>query len=434
MYPELLHTAMQPLLLALSGGIDSMVLAHLLRSRNIPFEVAHADFGLRGEESDADRRFVEDWCKGHDIVCHVHRFNTRAEADASGESIQETARKLRYAWFETLRQQRGLKAIATAHHQDDSVETLLFHFFRGTGLRGLCGIPDRQGKVVRPLQRWTRAQVMAYAKEQSVPFREDSSNASAQYTRNKLRHDVLPRLEEVFPSVRQNLSGNLERFGEAYALYHAEVERYRRKLLDWRGREAWLPIRKLKNIPALATLLHEFYAPYGFSGRAEELKAMTKAHPGAVLHSVTHRLIRHGDFLILTSAATAASGHILIQEGEQETHAPDFRLNIRTMTMPDRIPALGPEECYADADQLQYPLLLRPWKPGDYFYPFGMKKKKKIARLLIDARVPVHEKEKVWVLESAGRILWVVGVRADERFRVGPKTRQVLAFTLHPKQ
>lgn len=432
MYPELLHTGIQPLLLALSGGIDSMVLAHLLRSRKIPFEVAHADFGLRGEESDADRRFVEDWCKEQNILCHLRRFNTQHEADTAGESIQETARNLRYAWFDTLRQDRGLKAIATAHHLDDNAETLLFHFLRGTGLRGLCGIPDRQGHIVRPLLQWTRAQVLAYAKEHQVPFREDSSNASVHYTRNKLRHNVLPLLEEVFPSLRRNLYGNLQRFGEGYALYHAEVERYRKKLLDWRGREAWLPLRKLKHVPALSTLLHEFYAPYGFSGRAGELTAMTEAHTGAVLHSATHRLIKHREFLILTSAVTAASEHILIYEGEQDIQAPEFRLRMHTMALPDQIPTLGPEQCYADADQLHYPLLLRPWKAGDYFYPFGMKKKKKIARLLIDARIPLHAKEKVWVIESAGRIIWVIGVRADERFRAGPKTRQVMAFILRP--
>jgi len=418
-------------LLALSGGLDSMVMAHLFLQQGYRFAALHGNFRLREEESDGDQALVEQWCEAHGIPVFVRAFDTAAYAEEKKCSIQEAARELRYAFFEEIRQQQGSDYIATAHHLDDRVETLLFHFFRGTGLSGLRSIPSKQGFIVRPLLGYSRHELEAYAAHHGVKFRHDSSNDKTDYTRNRIRHRILPFLEAEFPGLRQAMYGNLTRFDEAAMLYTEQIERYRTSVPERRGPDTYLPIRKLRKLRPLRTILYELGRPFGFSAsQTDELLKLMEADTGAYVESASHRAIKNRDFIILTHLEPACSEQVLLHADSREIQTTDFKLTMTPRETKDWTPTDDAWICEVDTDQLRFPLIWRKWKPGDYLYPLGMQKKKKVARLLIDAKIPLHEKEQIWVLESDHKLVWVAGVRMDHRFRVKEKTRQITRFRI----
>ncbi|GAA4331539.1 tRNA lysidine(34) synthetase TilS [Flaviaesturariibacter amylovorans] len=358
-------------------------------------------------------------------------FATETYAAEHRVSIQVAARDLRYAWFRELVATRWPGArIATAHHADDNAETLLMNVCRGTGIAGLQGIPPKAGNVVRPLLFATRAEIAEYATEQGLTWREDASNDSDDYTRNHFRHHVLPAIETVFPQVRKVLAGNAVRFTEAAQLYREAVAGSLKKIGEQRGAELHVPVRRLLQLVPLDTLLFELARPYGFTpAQTGELHRLLHAESGRFVLSSSHRALRYGRWLIIAPLTVADNTvHLITRETPAVTVGEGLLEWELLHQLPDELPA-GPGIALLDAAELEFPLVLRRWKAGDYFYPLGMRKKKKVARFFIDSKLSRIRREAAWVLESHKRIVWVVGMRIDDRFKVGPSTRRALRFT-----
>lgn len=417
----------QSVLLAVSGGVDSMAMASLFLQSNIPFAVGHCNFQLRGEEADKDELLVKSWCEQNGINFYNTRFDTKAKVEEWKKGVQETARILRYEWLENTRKEHGYSYIATAHHANDNAETLLMNLFKGTGISGLHGIKPINGRIIRPLLFAQKQEIAAYVKEANVPYRDDASNASDKYRRNDVRLNVIPAIEKSFPGVITNLNNSIRRFTEAEMLYNKAIEQERKKLLELRGKDYYIPVKKLEKRKPLHTICYELFLPFGFvSGQVNDIISLLSSESGHYVSSSTHRVIRNRDFLIITVFDTRETGLIAIdaipttfQAGGRE-----FRFQYK-----DKPSTISTDETIAciNLSKLEQPLLLRKWKQGDYFYPLGMgMKKKKLSKFMVDKKIPLHEKENVWVLESNKRIVWVVGMRLDERFKVTPSTEKVL--------
>ena len=421
-------------LLALSGGIDSMALAHLLLAADISFAVAHCNFSLRGKDSDDDEAFVADWCRAHQIVFHTTRFDTAEIARQTGKSIQLAARDLRYEWFEKIRSEHSYVAILTAHHSDDIAETMLINLCRGTGIAGLHGIPERNGKIIRPLLFASRKDIVAYASSENIAWREDASNAHTNYLRNSIRLGILPELERLFPGVSSRIAGTADILSDTEIIYREALQRKLDKLVMQRGTDSYIPIRLLQKQKPLNLLVYELLTPYGFSPeQIPQVLRLLDSESGKGIASETHRIIRHRDFLVLTNKKAVKSGLIEIASvpASVSTAIGDFYFSYEPR------PAAFPQDervGYFSVKEMRFPLFLRTRKEGDYFYPLGMgMKKKKIKKLLNDLKIPIHLKERILVLESDKRIAWIAGRRMDERFRVGERDEQVLKIVYEPK-
>ncbi len=417
-------------LVAVSGGVDSMVLADVLRRTNLELSLAHCNFHLRGEESDGDEQLVRKWAARNKVPLYVQHFDTRRVLESKGGNLQDTARTQRYQWFDALRRELNYDFIATAHHAQDSVETLLINLIKGTGISGLHGILPQQGYVIRPLLSFNRQDILKWAQEQQLEWREDSSNKKDNYIRNAIRHRIIPVLEEIVPGAVENLRKDTERFREAELLYDEAIEWYRKKLLERRGEDWYIPIRKLKNCHPLHTIMWELVQPFHFSPhQITDIVNIMYGESGRYVSSSTHHIIHNRDFLVITSKEATESAHILIEPETPEVQTRLFRLKIDKAACSEQsiqqAIAAGKNIAFIDLARLEFPLVLRPWKTGDYFYPIGMDmKKKKVSRFLISEKLGMHEKNKVWVLESNKKIVWVVGMRLDERFRLRANTKK----------
>lgn len=428
---EKIFTAADTLLLAVSGGLDSIVLTHLCVQAGIKVEMAHCNFQLRGAESERDETFVRQLADQYGIPVFVQRFDTEEYATAHKRSIQVAARELRYQWLEELRQERGLTFIATAHHMQDNVETVWMNLSKGTGIAGLHGILPIQGQIVRPLLFATREAIKAYADAENLQHVEDSSNTTDKYTRNFFRHQVLPRLEEILPEVVKSTGASIERFREAEMLYRQAVDVHIKKLIEQRGQEYFIPILKLQQARPLATIAYEILKPFQCSAsQAAQVVDLLNSEPGKWVATATHRIVRDRKWLIITPLEAAASAHFIIEEDQHLVQLPDAQLKLDILPQEGfGVPTAAHIGCL-DLQQVQFPLLLRKWKKGDYFYPLGMAKKKKLSRFFIDQKLSLPEKEKVWVLESQKRIIWVAGMRIDDRFKITAKTKKILKLEL----
>lgn len=428
------------LLLAVSGGLDSVVLCELCHQCGFDMEILHMNFQLRGEESERDAAFVEKLAHRYNRPFHIRRTEAKAEAERMRKGIQETARILRYNWFEEHRQiaaaSTGMNVwILTAHHLDDNIETSVMHFFRGTGISGLRGMQARQGAIIRPLLFAFRDQLHQFAKAQSLEWVEDSSNSLETYARNYVRHSLLTTAERIYPELHQRLAGNLVRFAETEELYNQAIEWHRKRLVEQKGNEVHIPVLKLKQTRPLQSVLYELLQPYGFqSGQVPEVIALLDAETGRFVASATHRVVRNRAWLIIAPLDTQEAATILIT-GPGMVNYLCGKLELKLLEPGNnQMPVFGddPLKVILDARDISFPLLLRRWKTSDYFYPLGMRKKKKIARFLIDHKKSKIDKEKVWVLESQHRICWVIGHRIDDRFRITSSTRSVLQLQLQP--
>jgi tRNA(Ile)-lysidine synthase len=424
------------LLVAISGGVDSVVLAHLGYSAGLKVTLAHCNFNLRGKESDRDESLVRQLGESWGINVLVKSFDTSQYATEKKISIQEAARELRYDWFESLLvNQPRFKWLLTAHHSDDNIETLVMNFFRGTGMAGLTGIPPKNGRILRPLLSFNRQQIMQWALDHELSFVEDSSNLKEDYTRNYFRLTILPSIQQVYPEVTKNLLNNIKRFNGIENFYRESVKKVLSKILQPKGEEIYIPIGQLRRYQH-TSLLYEMLTPYGFSaGQIEEAWQLLTAQSGAHINSAQQswRLIVHRNWLILAPEKKEASSYFLIESTTTHLLFSEGTLYLEEIT--EGLGNFPTDSCHIwlDKKSIQFPLLLRPWKEGDYFYPLGMSKKKKIARFLIDQRKTTTQKEKIWVLETGGRICWVVGERMDERFKVHPSTQSVLSIRLDRK-
>jgi tRNA(Ile)-lysidine synthase len=436
------------LLLAVSGGVDSVVLCELCKQAGYNFVIAHCNFQLRGTESERDETYVTALATTYGVQFFVKRFATEEYAQENKISIQVAARELRYNWFRSLvgnskltddsREAVQLKSldfqpppinwIVTAHHSDDNIETLLMNFFKGTGINGLKAILPKQQNIIRPLLFADKEALLVFAKENNLPFVEDSSNVSDKYTRNYLRNQLIPGLKKVYPQVEENLKDNLQRFREIELLYQQSIALHKKKLLEQKGNEIHIPVLKLQQTRPVATVLYEIIKAYHFTAhQATEVMALLKSESGRYIQSATHRIIKNRKWLIISPVETVEAETILIEEKDKKIIFEAGEMRIEKYSNPDIQPSTSIAQL--DAAEITFPLLLRKWKPGDYFYPLGMPKKKKLSRFLIDQKLSLTQKEKVWVIETNKKIIWVVGMRIDDRFKITPHTKAIIEIS-----
>ena len=419
-------------LLAVSGGVDSMVMCQLFYENQLSFSVAHCNFQLRGDDSNQDEELVKNWCINNNIPFYTTRFNTTDYAEKNKVSIQVAARQLRYEFFYEILKTQQIDFIATAHHMDDSVETTLFHFFRGTGINGLTGISFQNDRIIRPLLSYTKQSILEYAATHSIEFREDASNAKKDYTRNKLRNDIIPQLEIMIPNFKENIYQNILRFNEINEVYSKQINLYKRKLLEQRGQDYYIPILKLKHVKPLSTVLYELLKKFGFSyQQCLQCIDIMDSQTGSLVKCEQYQVIKNRNFLIITKINSSDNDFYEISHVTTELVTQDFKLKFNSMLNDNFIPSKEATQCTIDASKLEFPLILRKWKQGDYMYPFGMTKKKKVARVLIDIKLPLHEKEHVWVIESNKKIVWIVGIKTDNRFRIHSNSKELFTIKLN---
>lgn len=417
------------ILLAISGGVDSVVLANLLLNAGFQIELAHMNFQLRGEESLRDEQFVQDFAKQINLVCHIKRVDTQSFMEQHNMGVQEAARVLRYQWFEALMLDRKLDYLATAHHADDQLETVFWHFFRGTGINGLKGMDaySPKQKLIRPLLSFHKDAILAQAKADGLAFVEDSSNADSDYTRNFFRNEVLPLIESRMPQAKQQALKTIQYLQDNAVILKHTIDQWKKKLLIADGVQYRIPILLLQEYPAWTTVLWELLHPFGFTaGQHVEIVKLLQAENSSYVSGETHRVIKDRKHLLVAPIkSTVDPQTLLIEAGQTNISFSLGELLIQQTAVPKEISA---DQMLAliNASVLAFPLLLRPWRVGDYFYPLGMRKKKKLSRFFGDIKLSRIEKEQVWVIESNKKIVWILGHRIDDRFKITPQTKQVV--------
>ena len=427
------------LILALSGGIDSMVLADLLLKSKVDFMVAHCNFQLRGEESDGDEQFVREFAERNGIQCFVKQFDTEQYAVDQGISIEMAARDLRYAWFEELRQQLGYDKIAVAHHADDQAETFFINLLRGAGLRGLKGMQPQNGVVIRPLLWASREQIHQYAVDNNITWREDHTNAETIYLRNKIRNQLLPVFDELHPEARQGLYKSLEHLSAENELYRELLKEKLEQIVVQDGEVQRLPYDALKlNMVGPSTgsgtsvvasqLLFEWLRQFGFN--TDQCKFIFEAMEtgiGNKYFSPTHQLVIGRNELVLSEIQPVAEEEILIEIGQEEVLSPVHLHFSQFERTADFVIDKSQDVAQLDFDKVQFPLTLRHWRHGDRFHPLGMKGSKLLSDFFVDQKFTEWQKQNAWLLTNAeDDILWVVGFRIDNRFKVTSETKSVL--------
>jgi tRNA(Ile)-lysidine synthase len=427
------------LLIAVSGGLDSAVLCELCRQAGFDFAIAHCNFKLRGAESDRDENFVKQLAIKYNVPFYVTVFDTVAIAKKTKKSIEETARNLRYDWFATLLKENKLQYLLTAHHADDNVETVMMNFFRGTGIKGMRGILTKQNNIIRPLLFAKRKEIEKFSQENNIDFVTDSTNAESDFTRNYFRNDLIPAIEKVFPETVNNVLHNIDRFADIEYLYKESMGAIKKGLLEIRGKEIHIPVLKLAKTKPLQSVIYEIITPYNFTAaQVGEVEKLVIVDSGKYCTSPTHRILKNRNWLIIAAIEnTVENEHFLIEENDREIIFGKNKLLIEKFNQLDKIDT-NPHVACINAADLKYPLLLRKWKQGDYFYPLGMKNlpagrqgKKKLSRFFMDLKLSLLEKENVWVVESDKRIVWVVGLRIDDRFKITGYSQYILKLSLN---
>lgn len=422
------------LFLACSGGLDSVVLGNLLKDAGYDFEVLHVNFQLRGEESLRDEAFVQKISEEWHVPIQVKRFDTKQAMLESGHGVQETARNLRYNWFDQvlLEAKAQNKWLLTAHHADDQVETVLMNLFRGTGLAGMRGIKEKTGNRIRPLLSFFRSELEKYAEYKQLKWVVDSSNLSADYTRNFFRLEMLPSIEKIFPAARQNVYETAKRMSEVEQVYSLEISKIKKKLIQKIGKNIGIPVKLLKNIQPLDTILFSIFSEYGFSThQISELKKLLYAQTGKYIQSDSYRVLKNRDWLLIDRLESKDQSCMVFENFNPENSFAEGKILMEKIS--DQNISSDPLVACLNDQDIHWPLILRPWKAGDYFYPLGMKKKKKISRFLADLKLSKTEKENQWVLESDKKIIWVVGRRIDDRFKLRPGITSYLQLTYVPQ-
>ncbi len=415
------------LLLAISGGHDSMVMAHLFQLCNYLFGVAHVNFQLRGEDSDRDEQFVKDWCSQNKIPSFSQRVETNNYATEKKLSVQMAARDLRYAWFNEVLNQNGFQYIVTAHHLNDSIETVLINLARGTGLEGLTGISAKSGNLIRPLLFATRAELENYAAQHEIAWREDSSNVSDDYQRNFIRHHIIPAFKKLNPSFEETIKETLSKIKSEFSLLEADLKVWKEENLF--NENNVIKIKKSGlEFPEGAARLWHCIKDFGFRFSAcEDIVRALHGQSGKHFLTHSHKLIVDRDFLELTTINDTWTQASIEHEQDSATLGP-WRIEILRSNNTE--PSGNLSEASVDLEKLSFPLVWRKWRAGDSFYPLGMSQQKKISDFLIDRKISVGEKDSITVLESNDRIVWVAGHRIDNRFRLTESTNRVITFSI----
>lgn len=433
---ENLFLSSDKILLTISGGIDSMLMCELFHKAELKFGIAHCNFQLRAEESEGDEAFIRTLAEKHNVPFHSVKFDTAIYAKKNKLSIQVAARQLRYQWFEEIRERYFYNYIATAHHQDDSIETFFINLIRGTGISGLHGILPKQGYIIRPMLFTTKDEIETYVEKQKLKYREDSSNVSDKYLRNKIRHHLVPVLKELSPSFENNINNSILHLREVELIYKNDIETKRSRIVKQEKKNTFISIQLLKKLHPITTYLYEFLKPFNFNeSTVQEITPALDGESGKQFFSTTHRLIKDREFLIVESLELKIkSENILkfqVKRNQQaiDIHGLKLKFNLETITLNSKLRTLN-STAALDFDKLEFPLEIRKWQQGDVFYPLGMKGKKKLSDFFIDKKLSIHQKENTWLLTSTGRIVWVIGQRIDERFKITNKTRKIYIVEL----
>lgn len=416
------------LLIAISGGLDSVVLANLFHKLDFSIALAHCNFQLRGTESDEDESFVKALAKELNVEIFVKKFDTEMYADEQKESIQIAARNLRYEWFQKIATEFQYDYILTAHHTDDALETFLINLSRGTGIDGLTSIPEKNGNIVRPLLPFTRSEIKVYAEANHLQWREDSSNASTKYLRNKIRHDIVPHLKELHPTFLENFQATQAHLGESKIINSYSLSTYRKKLVkEVSDGNYKIALKKVHESAYPIAYFYELMRSYGFKVR-NDLMTLLEGQSGKQLFSENYRLIKDREFLLLQKQDNTKeiAEVVLINDSASSIEIP-IRLQIEEVTsMTDK----SKNVCYVEKELLKFPLIVRKWKNGDYFYPVGMQGKKKLSKYFKDEKYSLIDKENQWLLCNEEDIIWIIGKRSDNRYKLTQPTNTIIKFTL----
>jgi tRNA(Ile)-lysidine synthase len=408
------------LLIAISGGIDSVVLTHLLSTLNFDISLAHCNFNLRGTESDLDTVFVKDLAKKLAIHCFTTSFETERIAKENKESTQIAARNLRYSWFQEIRQENKFDYILTAHHADDNLETFLINLTRGSGLDGFTGIPEINGNIIRPLLKFSREEIELFAKEEKISWREDHSNTSTKYVRNKIRHNILPVLKEINPSLLDTFSRTLGHLQESTQIISDRIEAVSQKVVLKENDIIKFRIDEIQQLSNPKAYVYQLLRAYSFT-EFNDVYNLLSAQAGKQVFSKTHVILKDRDFLILSKREVASK--------RQEAQELEFHISKNTAQITDPIHLTFEEVAvqkiqnkstiYVSKESLKFPLIVRKWRNGDYFYPTGMTGKKKLSKYFKDEKLSLLEKNNTWLLcNNNDAIIWIINRRQDSRFKV----------------
>ncbi len=420
------------LLVGVSGGIDSVVLIDLLYRAGLAFAVAHCNFQLRGAESDQDERFVRELSESYGKLCFCKTFDTKEYANENGISIEMGARDLRYDWFEEVRFTHHFDWIIVAHHRDDQIETFFLNLARGTGISGLTGMKVVNGKVVRPLLFGSRKEIENYAAAHKLHFREDSSNALTDFQRNKIRKLVLPLMEELNPSFRESMEETINHLRETSSIYIQAIERARELVVRRRQNgETEIVLAELKLLNPPSTYLFELLRPFHFNGEVvEEIINALDGQAGKQFFSPSHRAVLNRDVIVICKLGDEAQARYYLDENLTRLEFP-VKLSISTQKRTGSFQwNTSPKIATLDKDLLQFPLILRKWQKGDYFQPLGMQGMKKLSDFFVDEKFSLPEKEECWILANGEEIVWIVGARVDNRYKIRPYTKNILIVKL----
>jgi tRNA(Ile)-lysidine synthase len=414
------------LLLAISGGLDSMTLVHLFHQLNYNFAVAHCNFQLRNTESDGDQNFVKSYCNEKQIDAYIQKFDTKKFAEDYKLSIQLAARKLRYDWFYELLEKENYDYILTAHHLDDSLETFLINLSRGTGLDGLTGIPNQNDKIIRPLLIFSRNEIEAFAKENTILWREDSSNASDKYLRNKLRHDLVPILKELNPNLLTSFEKTLENLKQSQSLVEDASKLVYKIVVEESEALLKINLKELLKLPNYDAYLYQWLKDYGFTAW-NDISDLVMAQSGKQVYCDDFFLLKDRDYLILSPKKEVNQSKVyLIERNSNQVNIP---LKFEFCNVED-ISDSNSNSIFVDENRLNFPLTLRKWKEGDIFQPIGMQGTKKVSKFFKDEKLSLIDKSNQWLLCSDNQIVWILGMRQDERFKVTTSTTKILKITV----
>lgn len=429
-----LCTKSNKILLGVSGGIDSICMFHLFRQLEFKISIAHCNFQLRGEESNKDEIFVKQLANNYNIPFYSTKFDTTRVAQENSISIQMAARDLRYEWFSELLNTYEYDYIAIAHNKDDVIETFLINLSRGSGIKGLSGIKSKYSNVIRPLLFASRKNIEQYIIENNFDYREDSSNSSKKYSRNLIRHEIIPAFEKINPSFRETMIQNIERLNQTEKIYNSSISNNLKDATKLTNIGLIINISKLKQLQPIITYLHELLYPFGFTKtQIQDISNSLDGISGKKFLTETHRLIKDRNELIIEEIKANSSTKYYINSINDKLNHP-IKIDLNQFDIDDNFSiSKEPNIALFDSNLIDFPLTLRKWQKGDYFAPLGMENLKKVSDFFIDNKLSISEKENTWILESVGKIIWIVGKRIDNRYKITSKTKEVLKLTISNK-
>lgn len=431
-----LFSKRQKVLLGVSGGIDSVVMCHLFKQSGYKFGIAHCNFSLRGEESDGDAVFVKQLAEELDCPYYEKIINTGLHSKRRKQSIQVVARDLRYEWFEKLRQEEKYDRVATAHHLNDSVETVFYNMTKGCGIRGLHGILPKRDRIIRPLLFTYKNDILAFAQANGIAYRNDSSNELDKYSRNKIRNQVLPILKEINPSVDKTLAGNIQRFQEVESIYDWSIKYWKSRLFKSARGGYQVDTTKFDKVPSIKTILYEILKQFEFN--ADQVAQMLNVQEsGRQFYSPTYRLLVDRELWYITELEQPEYVELMVDEFTEWVDLPDGgRIHFKILESRDDIHfGNNTHQGFFDEKKLNFPLRLRKWQRGDIFKPFGMEgHTKKLSDFFTERKMNSFDKENIWLMESENKIAWIVGLRSDNHFRLTAYSKKVIHVKWYPPE